>query len=235
MKMCRFLKSGQMVIGNTNLIYKSMDGTARILDPNVFNKNYVENKRYFESDVNVDTLIDSGVYRMRRCQGQPSNFINSSGNLLTLRAGTGSTSLTQLIFDYPKDGTTRPLFSYRNIQTTTEDTSTAANISPWNMVLSNQITVLPNNANIITDINGCGLYCGHNLVNAPSTEWWYFLVFEYYHAPLDRTCRRYIAFSLFTTTSIYTVNYDSKTATDEAVFGIANNKLNAWIPLVSWS
>ena len=216
-----------MITGQTGLIYKGYDGTGRILDPNVFTKKYVENKGFVEQDVNIDTLLNSGVYRMRNNPGQPTNFNTKSGNLLTLRAEPTSRSLTQIIFDYPKDSTTRPLFGYRNIQTVENDPNSTLNVSPWNMILSNQITVLPNNANIITDINGCGLYCGHNLVNAPSTEWWYFLVFEYYHVPLSRTCRRYIAFSLFT--------YDSNTVTDEAVFGIYAEKPNAWIPLVSWS
>ena len=236
MKICHFLKSGQIVLGKTNLIYKSMDGTARILNPNVFTKDYVENKRYFEADVNVDTLIDSGVYRMRNCQGQPSNFINTNGNLLTLRAGTGSTSLTQLIFDYPKNNTSRPLFSYRNIKTDTANPNVTENISPWNTVLSNQITVLPNGANIITDINGCGLYCGRDLVNAPSTSWWYYLVFEYVNPNNGDIYRRYVAFDVFTANEIYTVSYESRSATTENPFGTSsiNRKPNAWIPLVSW-
>ncbi len=236
--MCHFLKSGQMVIGNTNLIYKSMDGTARILDPNVFTKKYVENKGYSaSSEANVNTLLNSGVYRMRNNPGQPSDFITQSGNLLTLRAAPESRSLTQIIFDYPKDSTTRPLFGYRNIQTVENDPNNALNISPWNIVLSNQITVLPNNANIITDINGCGLYCGRFLTNAPSTSWWYFLVFEYINPTTNNIYRRYIAFDTFVTNGIYTVSYESKDATDENPFGNSTKtkQPNTWIPLVSWS
>ena len=235
--MCHFLKSGQMVIGNTNLIYKSMDGTARILDPNVFTKKYVENKGFAEQDVNIDTLLNSGVYRMRNNPGQPSDFDTKSGNLLTLRAEPTSRSLSQIIFDYPKDSNTRPLFGYRNIQTVENDPNSVLNVSPWNIVLSNQITVLPNNSNIITDINGCGLYCGRYLVNAPSNSWWYFLVFEYDNPTTSNIYRRYVAFDVFVTNGIYTVSYESKDATTENPFGNSTKtkQPNTWIPLVSWS
>lgn len=109
--------------------------------------------------------------------------------------------------------------------------------------MSNTANILTPGSDIISDISGTGFYVGRDLTNAPPSvtsslsPWWYLIVIEYINPNTNGIYRRYIAFDVFDTTNIYTINYESKSATEDIPFGKSSRTKieNTWIPVASWT